>query len=135
MPGLSRWDKGLNRLILVSPVFEGVDDEFGAVVHPDHSRTPAVVKACEVEQFDHGVRIDLLIDCESEVLASVFIDDVADLDRLTMPGRIELEIQRPRITWMLASGNITISSCAKALMLLSWQTRRPSSRHKRRKVS
>ena len=135
MPGLSRWDKRLNRCILVSRVFEGVGDEFAAVVHPDYPRTPAVFKACEVEQFDHGVRIDLLIDCESEVLSSVFIDDVADLDRLTMPGRIELEIQRPHITWILASGNSAISSCAKALTLLSWQTRRPSSRHKRRKVS
>lgn len=48
-------------------------DEFGAVVHPDRPRAPAMVKACEVEQLDHGVCIDLLVDRESEVFASVFI--------------------------------------------------------------
>jgi len=85
MPGLTGRDKRLNRFILPSPFLERMSDELGAVIHPDHPRAPALVTTSEVEQLDHRIRVDLLVDCEGDVLASVFIDDVADLDRLAVP--------------------------------------------------
>nr|WP_234914676.1 hypothetical protein [Corynebacterium belfantii] len=84
MPGLAWRDKRLNRFILPSPRVECLGDEFGAVIHPDHPRAPALVTTSEVEQLDHRIRVDLLVDREGDVLASVFIDDVADLDRLAV---------------------------------------------------
>lgn len=86
MPGLAWRDKRLNRFILPSPFLERTSDELGAVIHPDHPRAPALVKASKIEQLDHGARVDFRIDREGRVLASVFIDNVADLDRFAMPG-------------------------------------------------
>lgn len=52
----------------------------------DGGMIPALVTTSEVEQLNHGARVDFLVDREGHVLASVFIDNVADLDRLAMPG-------------------------------------------------
>ena len=45
-----------------------------------------MLEAGKVEQFNHRSSIKLPINYESDVFAGVFIDNVADLDCLTVPG-------------------------------------------------
>lgn len=45
-----------------------------------------MVEAGNVEQFNHRSSIKLPINHEIYVFTGVFIDDVADLDRLTVSG-------------------------------------------------
>ena len=87
MPWLTWRDKRLNRLILGRPGLEGVGYELRPVVHPDHPRASSVLQTSHVEQFNHRACVDLLVDCEGNVFACVFVDDVADLDHLAVPGR------------------------------------------------
>ena len=61
-------------------------DEFWPVIHPDHPRELTMRKACHIKELDHRNRIDLLVDCESDVFAGVFIDNATNLDHLTMLG-------------------------------------------------
>lgn len=49
--------------------------------------------------------------------ASVFINNVADLDYLAMLGRIEPEIHTSHIAWVLSGRNIRLSTAAKLLAL------------------
>lgn len=119
IPGLAWRDKCLDRPILTSPGAKIMSDELWPVIHPDHPWTPTIVETGKVEQLDHGARVDFLVDREGHVLASVFIDNVADLDRLTMPGRIKLEIQCLYITRILARRNLPVSITTQALALLA----------------
>lgn len=86
LPGLTGWDERLDCLILPSPLVQCASDEFGSVVHPDHSRAPTMVKTREVEQLNHRTGIKSAINSKGDVFAGVFINNVADLDRLTVPG-------------------------------------------------
>ena len=86
MPGLTGRDKRPDGSILACLLLQCVSDEFGAVIHPDHPGRFTVLEAGKVEQFDYRSGIKLPINCESDVFAGVFIDNVADLDRLTVPG-------------------------------------------------
>ena len=47
---------------------------------------PPCSRQATSEQFDHRARIKLFIDREGDVLAGVFINNVANLDHLAMPG-------------------------------------------------
>lgn len=87
------------------------------------------------EEFDYGSRIDFLVDRESDVFASVFIDDAADLDRLSKPSRIKLEIPSHTPRGYCPAGASRRPWPVAHFRFLRGSTRRPSSRQRRRKVS
>ncbi|MEW6875776.1 hypothetical protein V3M57_09845 [Trueperella pyogenes] len=61
-----------------------------------------MLQTSHVRELDDRTRVNLLIDREGDVFTGVFIDNVADLDCLAVPGRIKLEIQCPHIIRVLA---------------------------------
>lgn len=47
---------------------------------------------------------------KQRVLAGGFINNSADLDGCTVPGRIELEIYRPHVSWAYSKCHILLTS-------------------------
>ncbi|OKL50476.1 hypothetical protein BM477_00430 [Boudabousia marimammalium] len=61
-----------------------------------------------------------MIDGETDMLAGVFIDDVAYFDHLPPLGRIELKIQCSQIFRVSTGQNLAMIFPCQAVALLAW---------------
>ena len=90
------WLGGMKRVVLTGPVSRGCSDEFGFVVGARHLWCPMSYDSC-VKYFDHVGGSHALLDAESQVLTGELIDGVTDLERASLPVRIELALNGPRL--------------------------------------
>ena len=80
-----------------APVAEGVRGHLGAVVHPHELGGGAALADDLVEHPDGVVGVDRAGDADRQGLAGVLVDDVQQLQRPAVDGRVELEVQRPDV--------------------------------------
>ena len=68
--------------------------------HAHHARPPASFNTGNIEQLNHPLRIDSPLNSTTHMPTTMFANNIAHLERSTMPGRVEPEIQSPHITWI-----------------------------------